>query len=549
MLLGNRTTELVASRQSITSLALLVATLAAVVAMNVAGLPGSFLSDNFSHVGVIARMDRDGVLPAWLLARFVEPLGSGNYAWRPVSFLSWAIDWRLFGANSTGWHVTNLMVHLSNALLVYFVARRWMADAARAGDTAALAAALFVAFPFPGEVTFWPEGRSDLLAAFFSLCFLATLGAKKQASVGRQLLRIVALYAALFAKESAMPLPIVAFPLAAALCPKAGMPGAPDSSRERLLFAARDLLPVWIAFAAYVACRVKLFGTPFKVYPATTLPSGIGEYVDRLATLGMLVTQQPDLATAWMWIAIAVALFIALAVASLLERNSVVEKDEWVAGACALAALVYSLAPALSFAAASDEGGGTRNYYVAWLYASLAGGLLAGRARISRLLGFAGVAWMLVSAHGSLSQWHQAARYMRQVNGAIPELVASLDPRSFALLALPDRIRIALFARNAQGAIVNWPTQSQDHLSVVAGVTELAQWKTHFETETIAKLKGTMAFDMRNFVGIYCFNPDVGRFVRVGDGGHVIDFAAWERSVRSAVLREGCLPETLGHDN
>src|SRR5262249_37394552 len=49
------------------------------------GAGGAFLSDDFSHLAAIFNADDRGRLSAWTLARFYEPLGSGNFAYRPIA--------------------------------------------------------------------------------------------------------------------------------------------------------------------------------------------------------------------------------------------------------------------------------------------------------------------------------------------------------------------------------------------------------------------------------------------------------------------------------
>jgi len=145
----------------------------AVAALNLRGLPGSWLGDDFSNFNIIALTDREGRLAEWLLGTFVRPLGNGNYTYRPILFLSHALEWRMWGAKAIGSHVANLALHIVNSLLVGLLANRW---ASRRPATAGIVAgAVFAAYPFAGEVTFWITGRADLLATLFGLLFLLTL--------------------------------------------------------------------------------------------------------------------------------------------------------------------------------------------------------------------------------------------------------------------------------------------------------------------------------------------------------------------------------------
>src|SRR5258708_39182121 len=258
---------------------LTVVAIATTVVLHLRGLPGAFLSDDFGHLHSIAHLDREHLLAKSVLAHFIEPVG-GNFAYRPIAFLTWAIDWRVFGAWAAGWRMQGLVAHLANAGLVYCIASRWIFGRIRVHAGAMVPAALFAAFPFAGEVTLWPAARADVLAAFFSLLFLATLdGGPRLAGIVRQTLRVTLLCAALLSKESAMPLVAVALVVDLAL--RATREGRPSRSQfvSYLRFAALDLVPAWMAFATYIVWRSVLFSTPLKVYQQSTLPANAGEYL------------------------------------------------------------------------------------------------------------------------------------------------------------------------------------------------------------------------------------------------------------------------------
>ncbi len=522
----------------------LAATVLAVVVLHARGLSGGFLSDDFGILDLMSRHDREGTLGAWLVARFFGPLGSGNFGYRPLGLVSYAIDWRLFGASPGGWHLTSLLLHLANVALVYRVTSAWLVPTPQARTAGAFAAALFAAFPFAGEVTFWLAARFDLLAALFCLLYLATLtGGPRPADVPRQLLRVTLLIAALLGKESAMPLPVIAFVIEVALAKGE----AAASWRARITFAMRDLAPTWIAFAAYLGWRFALFGTPIKVYPQSSPPRDLHEYFDRLAMFGALLTRQTNTSPSWTWAVAAAVLVVVLTVAVAVGRRRVPRTGELLVAACAIAATIYVLAPAASFPSATSGGEGARNYYIGWIYAAVAIGVAVAELRIGRIAAIALAAWLLVGQHGSLGQWHAASRQMQAVTSAVPAFAAGIARDGYALLLLPDRIGVAVFARNAQGGIVNRPVLADDHLDRIAGMTEndLPNWRQHFEDDTIARLKGVAQFDPARFAGAFCWNPDGARFVQVAPAGAVTDFDTWERELRAGVARGGCLRGTL----
>jgi protein O-mannosyl-transferase len=97
------------------------------------------------------------------------PGGSGNY-FRPVLLASFLADKYLWGLQESFMHLENVLFHLVNTLLVYFVARR--AVLLRGGAPVAVAlvaAAFFAVHPLNTEAVDWISGRTDLLACFFLL--------------------------------------------------------------------------------------------------------------------------------------------------------------------------------------------------------------------------------------------------------------------------------------------------------------------------------------------------------------------------------------------
>lgn len=99
-------------------------------------------------------------------------LGDGTVAvsnyWRPT-FTAWHIlNYRLFGANPFGWHVTNLLLHLGVCVMAFLVIRRWQISAM----IACAITLIFAIHPARVESVSWISGSPDLL---FALAFLSSL--------------------------------------------------------------------------------------------------------------------------------------------------------------------------------------------------------------------------------------------------------------------------------------------------------------------------------------------------------------------------------------
>jgi len=85
------------------------------------------------------------------------------FYWHPVTWLSHMLDCQLFGLNAGWHHLTNVVLHIANVLLVFFVLLRLTGACWRS----ALVAALCAVHPLRVESVAWVAERKDLLAGLF----------------------------------------------------------------------------------------------------------------------------------------------------------------------------------------------------------------------------------------------------------------------------------------------------------------------------------------------------------------------------------------------
>jgi len=88
--------------------------------------------------------------------------------WHPVTWLSLMLDADWFGQGPVGPHLTNLLLHTANTVLLFLLLRRLTAATWRS----ALVAALFALHPLHVESVAWVAERKDVLSAFFGLLSL-----------------------------------------------------------------------------------------------------------------------------------------------------------------------------------------------------------------------------------------------------------------------------------------------------------------------------------------------------------------------------------------
>jgi hypothetical protein len=169
-----------------------------------------------------------------------DPLGYFKFAFyeyfRPIGFLSYALDWRIWHLDAFGFHLTNLALHAANSVLVFGIARRLLLTT----DAAMVSALLFALHPSSHEVVYWIAARFDLLATFFGLLALTFLRSQKRAW---RVAGGLAFGLALLSKESAISLLLIA--------------PAWDVVVDRRNFRTviRRLLPLLAVVAAYLAIR------------------------------------------------------------------------------------------------------------------------------------------------------------------------------------------------------------------------------------------------------------------------------------------------------
>ena len=89
--------------------------------------------------------------------------------YRPVWISTLALDHALWGLRPAGYHLTNVLLHVATALLVYLLGLGLL----RRSVPALLAALLFAAHPVHAEAVAWVSGRNELLAALFTCVALA----------------------------------------------------------------------------------------------------------------------------------------------------------------------------------------------------------------------------------------------------------------------------------------------------------------------------------------------------------------------------------------
>lgn len=140
----------------------------------------------------------------------------------PLNWVTYGLDYILWGMNPSGYHLTSLLVHVANAVVFYFLSLRLLRLGLGASNIvsdlpirlgATFSALFFSLHPLQVEAVAWATGRGTALAGFFFiltlLCYLRAAG-KESAGSSRWRWMSAAwiLYAfSLLSKEAALTLP------------------------------------------------------------------------------------------------------------------------------------------------------------------------------------------------------------------------------------------------------------------------------------------------------------------------------------------------------
>ena len=89
--------------------------------------------------------------------------------YRPLLFLSFYLDSRVWGLSMAGYHFTNYFFHILNAILVYLIALKLFSQDVDKKLYAGFAMLLFGLHPLTCESVAWVSGRSDIAGTFFFL--------------------------------------------------------------------------------------------------------------------------------------------------------------------------------------------------------------------------------------------------------------------------------------------------------------------------------------------------------------------------------------------
>ena len=126
--------------------------------------------------------------------------------WHPLTWLSHMLDTQLYGLNAAGHHLTNLLFHMFNVILLFCILRKITGTVWQS----AFVAAAFAIHPLRVESVVWVAERKDVLSGlFWMLTIYAYVQYTKHKSIRGFLLTLLLFALGLLAKPMLVTLPFV----------------------------------------------------------------------------------------------------------------------------------------------------------------------------------------------------------------------------------------------------------------------------------------------------------------------------------------------------
>jgi len=261
---------------------------------------------------------------------------STTYAefWHPLTWLSLMFDYQLYGLNAGGYHLTNLILHILSALLLFWLFNRMTCTIWRS----AFVAAVFALHPLHVESVAWIAERKDVLSAFFWMLTLCLYVYYTEKPVIKRYLPVVFSFVlALMSKPMVVTLPVIMilldyWPLRRFESQK--LEGNPTIvvTRKVLLKLLWEKIPFFILSAVFsIITLYAQFNPSVKHYPLPLVPRLANAPVAFMTYLGKTFVPNhmavfypfSDQLPVWqVWGSVFLILFISVAVIMSMRRLS-----------------------------------------------------------------------------------------------------------------------------------------------------------------------------------------------------------------------------------
>ena len=169
----------------------------------------SVLTNDFVHLDdalLITRNPAVQQISFWSLKEIFTTFDPELYV--PLTLFTYQIEHAMFGLNPVVFHLTNLILHVANAVLVFWI----LFVLSQKRRIAFLGAMLFALHPIQTEAVVWAAARKDVLSAFFFLGSFLTFLLHRRDHVQKFYRWSIALFfLGLLSKVSILMMPILLF--------------------------------------------------------------------------------------------------------------------------------------------------------------------------------------------------------------------------------------------------------------------------------------------------------------------------------------------------
>jgi tetratricopeptide (TPR) repeat protein len=194
---------------------------------------------------------------------FINSIGSKFFAfpdypylhyWRPMSLFSFYTDYRLWGINPSGYHLSNILLNAFNALLIFLI----FYVLSKKILLSFLVSLFFSLHPSHVEAVSWISGRTDLLGAFFifiALLFFILFLKRTRGKAAFYAITAFFFILALLAKENSVLFPLLAVGLIIIISI-----GDSEKKKKGILKKCLVTLPFWVIDLAYIVIHNRFSG-------------------------------------------------------------------------------------------------------------------------------------------------------------------------------------------------------------------------------------------------------------------------------------------------
>jgi len=332
--------------------------------------------------------------------------------WLPVIWLSHMLDVQLYGLNAGGHHITNVILHAANSILLFVVLHRTTGAFGRS----AFVAALFAIHPLHVESVVWVTERKDVLSTLFLLLTVWTyVEHVRQPSRSRYVMALAFFVLGLMSKAMLVTLPFMlllldVWPLGRLAIPSWRLSPAQRATllrlvREKLPFLALAILS---AILTYVTQQTTgAVASTSRIPVASRVANAMVSYATYIVTMFWpsrlaLFYPYPPRLSPW---------FVAASVIGLMATSVLVFRGARRGPYLAVGWLWYlgSLVPVIGFIQAGDQARADRFTYVPLigLFIMIAWGTrdLIKRPRVLEAIGVLVVLLLSVVARTQVGYW------------------------------------------------------------------------------------------------------------------------------------------------